>query len=145
MRKPIPKPANTTTKPKLVAKTNPQSAPTSVPAELEVARTRPEPDDVARIPTKFKDLVERVAAATGQKTKDVREVVTATLDELGKALEQGEALNLPPFGKIKISRTRSLVSGSAMTLKLRRGAGGGGGNGGNKGAKTALVDSVEDS
>lgn len=107
--------------------------------EVKAAKVRPEPDKEA-VQTRVKDLVERVALAVGQKNKDVREVIAATLAELGKALENGEALNLPPFGKIKISRTRSLDSGSAMTLKLRRG---GGGKGGQNRAKVALVDHDE--
>jgi len=29
-------------------------------------------------------------------------------------------LNLPPFGKLRVGRSRDLANGSMMTLKLRR-------------------------
>ena len=70
---------------------------------------------------KVKDLIERVAAASDQNKKDVRAIVEATLAELGKALEAGESLNLPPFGRVRIANQKADASGQMMTLKLRRG------------------------
>ena len=69
---------------------------------------------------RVKDLVERVSNAGDFKKKDVRDIVEATLAELGRALEAGEVLNLPPFGKLRVGRSRDLANGSMMTLKLRR-------------------------
>ena len=69
---------------------------------------------------RVKDLVDRVSNAGDFKKKDVRDIVEATLAELGRALEAGEVLNLPPFGKLRVGRTRDLANGSMMTLKLRR-------------------------
>ena len=69
---------------------------------------------------RVKDLVERVSASGDFKKKDVRDIVEATLAELGRALEAGEVLNLPPFGKLRVGRSRDLANGSMMTLKLRR-------------------------
>ncbi len=71
---------------------------------------------------RVKDLVDRVTAAGEFKKKDVRDIIEATLAELGRALEDGYALNLPPFGKMHIRNNRVIDNGaSAMTLKLRRG------------------------
>jgi nucleoid DNA-binding protein len=71
---------------------------------------------------RVKDLIERVTAAGDFKKKDVRDIVEATLIELGKALEDGYSLNLPPFGKMHIRNSRAIDNGvSAMTLKVRRG------------------------
>ena len=69
---------------------------------------------------RVKDLVDRVATAGDFKKKDVRDIVEATLAELGRALEAGQVLNLPPFGKLRVGRSRDLANGSMMTLKLRR-------------------------
>jgi len=69
---------------------------------------------------RVKDLVDRVSNAGNFKKKDVRDIVEATLAELGRALEAGVVLNLPPFGKLRVGRTRDLANGSMMTLKLRR-------------------------
>ncbi|GLS87730.1 hypothetical protein GCM10010873_27040 [Cypionkella aquatica] len=70
---------------------------------------------------KVKDLIDRVAAASDHNKKDVRAIVEATLAALGRALEAGEVMNLPPFGKIRIANQKADASGQMMTLKLRRG------------------------
>ncbi len=70
---------------------------------------------------KVKDLIDRVATASDQNKKDVRAIVEATLAELGKALEAGETLILPPLGRVRIANQKSDASGQIMTLKLRRG------------------------
>ncbi len=70
---------------------------------------------------KVKDLIDRVATASDQNKKDVRAIVEATLAELGKALEAGEALILPPLGRVRIANQKSDAAGQIMTLKLRRG------------------------
>lgn len=81
------------------------------------------PDSSAKVVAqmKVKDLIDRVAAAADQNKKDVRAIVEATLAELGKALEAGESLNLPPFGRVRIANQKADGSGQLMTLKLRRG------------------------
>ena len=68
---------------------------------------------------RLKELVDRVAASTGGKKKGVKEIVEATLTELGLALHNGEMLNLPAFGKVRVARAQGSAPGSAMTLKLR--------------------------
>jgi len=67
---------------------------------------------------RLKDLVERVAAATGGKKAGVREIIEATLVQMGDALKKGESLNLPAFGKVRVARPAA--DGGAMTLKLRQ-------------------------
>ena len=74
---------------------------------------------------RLKDLVDRVVAATGGKKKGVKEVVEATLLQMGEALKKGESLNLPAFGKLRVARAGA-EGGGAMTLKLRQATGGGG-------------------
>ena len=73
---------------------------------------------------RLKDLVDRVVAATGGRKKGVKEVVEATLRQMGEALKKGESLNLPAFGKLRVARAGA-EGGGAMTLKLRQGTGGG--------------------
>lgn len=69
---------------------------------------------------KKKDLIDSVVQITGGKKKAVRDVVEATLKVLGDALSKGVMLNLPPFGKAKVSRQQDGTSGKPMTVKLRR-------------------------
>lgn len=90
---------------------------------------------------KKKELIDRVMAATGGKKKDVKEVVEATLAVLGAALQSGEGLNLPPFGKARIAKSKGEGASSAMTVKLR----GAGAKRGPQDRKQALADPDEDS
>ena len=69
-----------------------------------------------------RDLVARVAEATGAKVKDVRDTVEATLAELGKALDQGQSLQVPPLGKLSVAPRKGADDTSPIKLKLRRAA-----------------------
>lgn len=69
---------------------------------------------------RIKELLDRVATATDLNKNKVRAIVEATLNELGKALQAGEGINLPQLGKIRIVNSREEDQGTIMTLKLRR-------------------------
>jgi len=91
---------------------------------------------------RLKDLIERVTTATGGKRKDVKEVVEATLTAMGEALERGESLHLPAFGKARVAKS---PEGGAMTVKLRRGEGAKGGKGKAKAAEEPAEEALADS
>ena len=86
---------------------------------------------------KMKDLIDRVVTASGAKKADVRQIIEATLAALGDALSNGDALNLPPLGRAKVSRAADAGSGKAMTVKLRRPTAAAAGK---AGAKQTLAD-----
>jgi nucleoid DNA-binding protein len=112
------KPKAGTAKPVASAVSKPDAKPAAPVAAVDVVT---ETAKVA-LSLRVKDLIERVAAAGEFKKKDVRDIVEATLVELGRALEDGYSLNLPPFGKMHIRNSRAIDNGaSAMTLKVRRG------------------------
>lgn len=93
---------------------------------------------------RLKQLVDRVVAATGGKKKGVKEIVEATLLQMGEALKKGENLNLPAFGKVRIARQAAEGTSGAMTLKMRQGGGAGGGAGAKaKAEKEALADAAD--
>lgn len=90
---------------------------------------------------KKKELVERVVAAVGGKKKaGVKEIVEATLSTLGEALQKGETLNLPPFGKARIAKSKGEGSKAQLTVKLR----GAGEKKTARPAKEALAEAGED-
>lgn len=80
----------------------------------------PAPDAEGAKAVTRRALVDRVQAATGGKKKAVREIVEATLQALGDALEKGEALNVPPLGRLTVKREGKGAAG-AMTIKVKRG------------------------
>lgn len=74
-----------------------------------------------------KELVDAAVAASGIKKKTVKPVVDAVLAELGIALSRGDALNMPPLGKLVVNRTKDGPNAEVLIVKLRRlkpGAGG---------------------
>lgn len=67
-----------------------------------------------------KSLVEAVVASSGVRRNVARPVVEAVLAELGNALARGEALNLPPLGKLTVNRSKEGANADVLILKLRR-------------------------
>lgn len=51
---------------------------------------------------KKKDIYAHVAEATGQRKRDVREITDALLAYMHQTLSEGEDIQCPPLGKIKI-------------------------------------------
>ena len=112
--KPVIKPA-TSSAPKVTSGTNVSGAAsgghkTSKPATVDTPMLR------------ARDLVARVAEATGAKVKDARQIVEATLAALGKALDQGQTLQVPPLGKLSVAPRKGADDTSPIKLKLRRAA-----------------------
>ncbi len=133
--------ANTPTTPKIAAKgpraaARPKLAANADAPDMDVVEDGDGAGKGRAVPgLRLKELVDRVVAATGGKKKGVKEVVEATLTQLGAALQKGESLNLPEFGKMRVARAGT-GGGGAMTLKLRRGPGVGGRG---KSAKEAIA------
>ena len=113
--KPTPKPG-----PKGIPAPKPKVVAEAVPAAVAVdAEKRPEAAADRAGALKLRELVERVAEATGGKKKGVKEIVEATLTTLGAALAKGEELNLPGVGKVRVAKTADKEGRSLMTLKVR--------------------------
>ena len=79
------------------------------------------------------EFIDRAVARTDVKKRDAKPAIEAALAVLAEALENGEELNLPPMGKMRVVKTKDIGEGAVvMTLKLRTmkdGAGQGAGNG----------------
>ncbi|AUH63710.1 HU family DNA-binding protein [Paracoccus zhejiangensis] len=68
-----------------------------------------------------REFVDRVVEATGAKKGDVKPIVEATLDQLGRAFASGETLVVNPFGRARVSMRKSNGKGSeVINLRLRR-------------------------
>ncbi len=126
-------------KPKDIEK-KPAKAARAKPAAKPETASAPEAADASagatatRSAVKLKDLIESVATATGGRKPEVKAAVEATLTALRDALAAGQALAVPPLGKLRVVKTK----GPALTLKLRVAEGG-------KAAGLALADDGEDS
>ena len=67
-----------------------------------------------------REFLARVAADVDLSRAQIREVVEATLNQLGRAIAEGETLALPPFGKARVSRQTTTRGGEVLVLRLRR-------------------------
>ncbi len=132
------------------SKPTPKSGPKGVPAPspkiaTDVETAAPLADSPTRgdradraVAVKLRELVGRVVDSTGGKKKGVKEIVEATLTELGAALAKGEELNLPGVGKVRVAKSIDREGRAMMTLKVR-----GTGAPKKKEQKEALADAEE--
>ncbi|KPP84842.1 MAG: DNA-binding protein HU-alpha [Rhodobacteraceae bacterium HLUCCA08] len=97
------------------ATTPPGAAPAPVPTVVD----GPVPV-VAGPVLKKPELVDRIVAESGLKKKDVKPVLEAMLTVLGKALANGEELNLPPLGKVKVNNQKDMAKARVLNLRLRQ-------------------------
>lgn len=67
-----------------------------------------------------KELIDAVVERSGSKKKDAKPVIEAMLAVLGDAVAEGRELNLQPFGKLKVNRSKDISNGKVMICKLRR-------------------------
>ncbi|QBY00823.1 hypothetical protein E2K80_08875 [Rhodophyticola sp. CCM32] len=88
-------------------------------------------------PEKFKrgDLINAVAARSPVKRSDLRLTVELVLDELGKALDSGKDLVIPPLGKITVKRRNPAKNGDILVSRIKL----------HKAASEGLADEGEDS
>ncbi|MCH2078523.1 MAG: HU family DNA-binding protein [Rhodobacteraceae bacterium] len=69
---------------------------------------------------KKKELIDRVAVASGLKKPQARAAIEATLAILGEALEKGEAMNLEPLGKVKVQKEKDAGAAKVYSCRVRR-------------------------
>lgn len=67
-----------------------------------------------------REFLARVAAEVDVPRAQIRDIVEATLNQLGRAIAEGETLALPPFGKARVSRQVTNKGGEVLVLRLRR-------------------------
>ncbi|MDT1063770.1 HU family DNA-binding protein [Paracoccus sp. CPCC 101403] len=67
-----------------------------------------------------RQFLNRIAQRTGQRNADIRNIVEATLAELGDAIAAGQTLALPPLGRARINRQKDVSGSEVIILRLRR-------------------------
>jgi DNA-binding protein HU-alpha len=114
--------------------------PTAVPVVGGIKPPSAEPNMVKMMPTvvsepelRKKELIDLVVARSGIKKKDAKPVVEAMLEVLGNTLREGREMNLQPFGKLRINRTKEAANGRVVICKVRQSAS----------SKDTLADKVE--
>jgi hypothetical protein len=91
------------------------------PARVEPPAAPTETASAAPGQLRLKELLGRVTSTTGAKPREVREIVGATLAEIGQALARGEGLNLPDLGRARVTRrSGDAEAGHTLVVKLRQ-------------------------
>jgi DNA-binding protein HU-alpha len=67
-----------------------------------------------------KELVARIVAKSGLKPNAVKTVLDAVLKEIGDILSDGDGLNVPPLGKLVVTRRKDISGAQIVNCKLRR-------------------------
>lgn len=66
------------------------------------------------------EFMEKAIARTDVKKRDAKPAIEAALAELAALLADGNELNLPPMGKLKLVKSKDIGDGAkVLTLKLR--------------------------
>lgn len=66
------------------------------------------------------EFLDNAIARTAIKKRDAKPAIEAALAELAALLADGNELNLPPLGKLKVVKSKAIGEGAVvMTLKLR--------------------------
>lgn len=69
---------------------------------------------------KKKELIDLVVARSGGKKRDVKPAVEACLAVLGEMLAEGRDLNLPPMGKLKVTRSKQADNARILIARIRQ-------------------------
>ena len=93
-------------------------------AKPRKAKKKPSPKvplpEVAMVPTMTrKELLERATADGTLNKKNVRESMDAILRVMTDALLNGEELNLPHLGKVRVNRTKDGAKAKVLILRVR--------------------------
>jgi len=66
------------------------------------------------------EFIDRAVARTDVKKRDAKPAIEAALAVLAEALSNGEEMNLPPMGKLRVVKSKDVGDGAkVLTLKLR--------------------------
>ena len=95
----------------------PTAAATAAPTPTVVSEEAPQ---AARPLLRKKELIEQVVTRSGIRKKMAKPAVEAALAVLGDALAEGREMNLPPLGKLRINRTKTVGGGRVFITKIRR-------------------------
>jgi|GEM_PF-5050401 len=111
---------------------------TNIPSTTIVEPQPSAIDMTVRVQVKMKEFFERVVARSGLKRNEAKSAAEATLAVLGEAIANGEEVNLPGLGKLKVNRQKATDRGTDFVARVVR-------NRAREGGNQALADHDDDS
>ena len=108
---------------------------TNIPSTTIVEPQPSAIDLTVRVQVKMKEFLERVVARSGLKRNEAKSAAEATLAVLGEAIANGEEVNLPGLGKLKVNREKATDRGTVYVISVVQ-------NRPNEGGNEPLADQV---
>ncbi|MDG1118686.1 MAG: HU family DNA-binding protein [Flavimaricola sp.] len=108
---------------------------TNIPSTTIVEPQPSAIDMTVRVQVKMKEFLERVVARSGLKRNEAKSAAEATLAVLGEAIANGEEVNLPGLGKLKVNREKATDRGTVYVIRVVQ-------NRPNEGGNEPLADQV---
>ena len=108
---------------------------TNIPSTTIVEPMPSAIDMTVRVQVKMKEFLERVVARSGLKRNEAKSAAEATLAVLGEAIANGEEVNLPGLGKLKVNREKATDRGTVYVIGVVQ-------NRPNEGGNEPLADQV---
>ena len=105
----------------MTLKAVPQPATAVAPTVKLTPKVAPAAQSVkTKMLVKKPEFLDRAIARTAVRKRDAKPAIEAALAELAALLAEGNELNLPPLGKLKLLKSKDIGDGAkVMTLKLR--------------------------
>lgn len=89
-------------------------------AEAEATTKTAQTEIQPRLQLRMRDILERVVDRSGMRKGEARTAIEATMAVIGEAIENGEDIDLPGFGKLKLQREKETPRGKAYVMRLVR-------------------------
>ena len=104
----------------------PSRPPKSVTAVVTPVKVVPAPvtedpaPETEREALRKKEILDQVVLRSGVKRREAKPVVEAMLAIFGEALSDNRDIVAPPFGKMKVTRSKDLPAAQVLTCRVRR-------------------------
>lgn len=101
------------------AKTAPKAP--KAPAAAEIAPVTP-PALATPVPDRARrgDLLDALADQSALKRSDLKQAMELVLSEIGKLMDAGDEVVLPPLGKLTVKKRVAKDGGDVLTVKIKR-------------------------
>jgi nucleoid DNA-binding protein len=105
-------------KPKTATPAAPVKAQSEPPAVMPTGSAAPDADRTERV--RRGDLLDAMAERSPMRRADLKVVMELMLEEMGKLLDNGDEVVLPPLGKLMVKKRVPRDGGDILTVKLKR-------------------------
>lgn len=105
---------------KTATKTTTKRSKTPAARRVEPVVVKEVQSTVSDVALRKKAFIDKVTEQSGVKRRDAKAALEAALVVLGEAIAEGQDINLPGLGKIKVTRSKTLANGKVFMTRVRQ-------------------------